>query len=136
MNVNKSYWLLKTEPDEYSWDDLSREKETVWDGVRAPAAIKNIKQMKPGDMAFIYHTGKERNIIGIAEITSLPYLNPDNNELVFKLVPLEKLPKTVTLKQIKESRMFVDWDLVRLPRLSVVPVNPKQWECILKWSYA
>ncbi|KUG03454.1 hypothetical protein ASZ90_019156 [hydrocarbon metagenome] len=136
MNINKSYWLLKTEPNEYSWDNLTQETEAIWDGVRAPAAIKNIKQMKPGDLAFIYHTGKERNIIGIAEITSLPYLNPDNNELVFKLIALEKLPKAVTLKQIKESGMFVDWDLVRLPRLSVVPVDTKQWECILKWSYA
>lgn len=128
-----SYWLLKTEPNDYSWTDLCREKEAVWDGVKAPAAIKNIKEMKPGDLAFIYHTGKERTIIGIAKIVSSPYLNPETNELVFKLAPVEKLPKDVTLKQIKESGMFADWDLVRLPRLSVMPVNQKQWENIIKW---
>lgn len=127
------YWLLKTEPNDYSWTDLCREKEAIWDGVKAPAAIKNIKEMKPGDLAFIYHTGKERAIIGIAKIVSSPYLNPETNELVFKLAPVEKLPKDVTLKQIKESGMFADWDLVRLPRLSVMPVNQKQWENIIKW---
>lgn len=128
-----SYWLLKTEPNDYSWTDLCREKEAIWDGVKAPAAIKNIKEMKPGDLAFIYHTGKERAIIGIAKIVSSPYLNPETNELVFKLTPVEKLPKDVTLKQIKESGLFADWDLVRLPRLSVMPVNQKQWENIIKW---
>lgn len=128
-----SYWLLKTEPNDYSWTDLCREKEAIWDGVKAPAAIKNIKEMKPGDLAFIYHTGKERAIIGIAKIVSSPYLNPETNELVFKLAPVEKLPKDVTLKQIKESGMFADWDLVRLPRLSVMPVNQNQWESIIKW---
>ena len=126
-----SYWLLKTEPNDYSWADLCQEKEAVWDGVKAPAAIKNIKEMKPGDLAFIYHTGKERAIIGIAKIVSSPYLNPETNELVFKLAPVEKLPKDVTLKQIKESGMFADWDLVRLPRLSVMPVTHQQWFYIL-----
>jgi predicted RNA-binding protein with PUA-like domain len=128
-------WLLKTEPDDYSWENLIKENNAVWDGVKAPAAIKNIKQMKPGDLALIYHTGKERAIIGIAEIGSYPINDPDdNNKLIFKINAIEKLPKAVTLKQIKESGMFADWDLVRLPRLSVMPVTPEQWETVLNWS--
>lgn len=127
-------WLLKTEPNEYSWEDLINEQEAVWDGVRAPAAINNIRQMKPGDRAFIYHTGKERAIIGIAEIMSSPYTNPDTHELIFKITGVEKLSHAVTLKQIKESGMFADWDLVRLPRLSIMPVSPDQWAAVLDWS--
>jgi predicted RNA-binding protein with PUA-like domain len=135
MNVNRSYWLLKTEAHEYSWSDLSRESGEIWDGVKAPGAIKNIKKMKPGDLTFIYHSGRERSIIGLAEIISLPYLDPHSGEMVFKLRALEKLPKGISLKQIKDSGMFADWDLVRLPRLSVVPVNQVQWDTILKWAY-
>jgi len=127
-------WLLKTEPEQYSWSDLTNENEAIWDGVKAPAAIKNIKQMKPGDLTFIYHTGKERAIIGIAEIRSSPFNNPDNQELVFKITAVKKLPQVVTLKHIKESGMFPNWDLVRLPRLSVLPVSPEQWETVLDWS--
>lgn len=129
----ESYWLLKTEPDDYSWNDLLQEKEAVWDGVKAPAAIKNIKQMKVGDLVFIYHTGKGRRIVGIAEVTSLPYLNPDNGGLEFKIKPVKELLEKVTLKQIKESGFFQDWDLVRLPRLSVMPVNKQQWDLIIDW---
>ncbi len=133
-----SYWLLKTEPDEYSWNDLLREKEAVWDGVKAPAALNNIKKMKPGDFAFIYHTGKERSIVGIGRITSLPYFKPQDKGrgLVFKIAPVEKLAQAVTLRQIKDSGRFPDWDLVRLPRLSVVPVNHRQWQYIMDRPYA
>ena len=127
-------WLLKTEPDEFSWEDLSWDKEAVWDGVKAPAAIRNIRRMQPGDLAFIYHTGKERRIVGIAEITSFPYANPQNKELKFKIVPKQKLTNGVTLAKIKESGMFAEWDLVRLPRLSVVPVSEAQWDLIIKWA--
>jgi predicted RNA-binding protein with PUA-like domain len=129
-----SYWLLKTEPNEYSWSDLTEAKDAAWDGVKAPAAINNIKQMQPGDLAFIYHTGSERSIVGIAKITSMPYLNPLNHGWEFKLAPVEQLTQAITLKQIKESGRFPDWELVRLPRLSVVPVNPEQWNTILHWS--
>ncbi|NLB89381.1 MAG: EVE domain-containing protein, partial [Syntrophomonadaceae bacterium] len=117
-----AYWLLKTEPDEYSWDDLVSEKETIWDGVKAPLAIKNIKEMKLEDLAFIYHTGKERAVIGIAKITSHPYYE-QYKEWRFRVMPLKKLPYPVTLKKIKEEGRFPDWDLVKLPRLSVIPVN-------------
>lgn len=129
-----SYWLLKTEPEEYSWTSLTQEQDPVWDGVKAPAAIRNIKEMKPGDLAFIYHTGKERAIVGIARITSLPALNPLTREWIFHLNAVESLPQAVSLKQIKRSGMFPHWDLVRLPRLSVVPVTSQQWVQIINWS--
>lgn len=127
-----SYWLLKTEANEFSWNDLVEEKESLWDGVKARAAIKNIKQMKAGDLAFIYHTGKERSIIGVAKILDNPSLDPVSNEWVFKISAVEKLPQTVSLKQIKESGLFKDWSLVRLPRLSVVEVSLDQWKTIKK----
>lgn len=126
-----AYWLLKTEPDDYSWDDLVLDREAIWDGVKAPLAIKNIKDMQLGDLAFIYHTGKERAVVGIAEITSHPYYDEEYKEWRFKLRPVKKLPNTVTLKQIKEEGRFSEWDLVKLPRLSVVPVDSLQWEYII-----
>jgi len=129
-----SYWLLKTEPEEYSWEDLAQVDEATWDGVRAPAALKNIMQMQPDDLAFIYHTGKEKAIIGIAKITTFPFSDPGSKELAFNVSPLQKLPQAVTLKQIKDSQLFPNWGLVRLPRLSVVPVSKVQWDQVLQWS--
>ncbi len=130
------HWLLKTEPDEYAWDDLVKESETVWDGVRAPAAQRNISRMKAGDLVFIYHTGRERAIRGIGEITSSPYTAPgkSGNEQVFKVTARQALSRPVTLKEIKESGLFPDWELVRLPRLSVMPVSDAQWETVMHWS--
>jgi len=125
-------WLLKTEPSEYSWQDLCDEKEGVWNGVRAPAAIKNIRNMQPGDQAFVYHTGKEKAVIGIAQISSAPYHNAATGELVFRVVPEKKLPQPVTLKEIKSDKDLADWELVRLPRLSVVPVSDQQADYILQ----
>ncbi len=87
--------------------------------------------MKPGDKALIYHTGKERRIVGIAEITSLPYYKPTSSEPLIKVAAREELPTAVTLKTIKDSGSFKDWDLVRLPRLSVVPVSETQWNYVL-----
>ncbi len=129
------YWLLKTEPNEYSWADLVREAVTVWDGVKAAPAIKNMRRMKPGDKTFIYHTGKERRIVGIAEIISLPYYEPTSSEPLIKVAAREELPTAITLKMIKESGSFADWDLVRLPRLSVVPVSETQWDYVLQMSH-
>ena len=130
-------WLLKTEPEEYSWNDLVQEKKSVWDGVKAPAALKNISRMKPNDLAFIYHTGRERAIVGIARVTGMPYQDPletDHRRLVFELAAHENLNRPVTLQQIKTSGLFPDWGLVRLPRLSVVPVSENQWVKVLEWA--
>lgn len=132
-----AYWLLKTEPATYSWQDLVDEKRTVWDGVKSPAALKNMAQMKPGDMAFIYHTGKERAIKGLARVEKTAYPDPQEDDrrlVVIELSALESLPRPVTLAQIKASKSFPEWELLRQPRLSVVPVSREQWEAVLKWA--
>jgi predicted RNA-binding protein with PUA-like domain len=131
------YWLLKTEPADYSWSDLKRDGNADWDGVKAPAAQQNISRMVPGDLALIYHTGTERAAVGIAEVTTLPYPDPEQPDGRYRVVDLawrQELPRPVTLKEIKDSGLFPDWDLVRLPRLSVVPVSEAQWLKIMEWS--
>ena len=131
------FWLLKTEPDDYSYDDLLRDGVVRWDGVKAPQAQKNLALINKGDGAFIYHTGKERAVVGVARITSEPYTDPDirtGKYLVVDVTAGEKLHRKVTLKEIKESNLFPQWDLVRLPRLSVVPVDETQHRFVLKWG--
>lgn len=131
------YWLLKTEPEEYSWVDLKRDGTADWDGVRAPAAQRNLALMKPGDLALIYHTGKERAAVGVAEVAGRPYPDPESpggNLLLVDLRPRFELPRPVTLKEIKDSGLFPGWELVRLPRLSVVPVTREQWDTVMAWS--
>jgi predicted RNA-binding protein with PUA-like domain len=126
-------WLLKTEPDCYSWDDLSRDRKTVWDGVNNALALKHIRSMKKGDLALIYHTGDERAAVGVAEITSAPYADPkegDEKLAVVDLKPKKKLPRPVTLSDIKADKAFEGWDLLRIGRLSVVPVPRPMWERI------
>jgi predicted RNA-binding protein with PUA-like domain len=132
-----NYWLLKTEPTVYSYDDLVKDKKTVWDGVRHPTALMNIRNAKKGDMVFIYHTGDEKQIIGIAEITSDPYQDPkqDNPKVaVFEIKPLKKLKNPVTLAQIKSIKKYSDFRLVRESRLSVVPVPKEYWDDFIKMS--
>jgi predicted RNA-binding protein with PUA-like domain len=130
-------WLLKTEPGTYSWDDLVREKKAVWDGVTNPVALRNIRSMKKGDVAFVYHTGDERAIIGIAEISSEPYADPkqdDEKLAVVEIKPKSRLPRPVTLNEIKADKTFEGWELLRIGRLSVVPVPEKMWKRIEKLS--
>ena len=132
-----SYWLLKTEPDCYSWDDLVRDKSTTWDGVSNAVALKHIRAMRKGDLALVYHTGKERAAVGIAEVKSSPYADPkehDDRLAVVDLKPKKKLPKRVGLDVIKADKTFVGWDLLRIGRLSVVPVPAAMWQRILKLS--
>ena len=126
-----SYWLLKTEPDCYAWDDLARDGKTVWDGVTNALALKHIRTMKKGDLALIYHTGGERQAIGIAEVTRAPYADPnadDERQVVIDLKPKRKLRRPVTLDEIKADPAFAGWDLLRISRLSVVPVPEPMWE--------
>lgn len=118
------YWLLKTEPGEYSFADLVAAGEDTWDGVRNPLAQKHLQEMSPGDKAFIYHTGREKAIVGCAVITSAAV--PDPGDSRYKAVRLKAeapLPRAVTLKEIKADPAFSEWELVRLPRLSVMPVS-------------
>jgi predicted RNA-binding protein with PUA-like domain len=123
-------WLLKTEPDGYSWDDLAREKKTAWDGISNPLALKHIGAMKKGDQALIYHTGRQRQVVGLARIVSAPYADPkqdDPRRLVVDIQSLRKLKRPVTLDQIRADPAFAGWDLLRISRLSVMPVPEPMW---------
>ncbi|QSJ19714.1 EVE domain-containing protein [Nostoc sp. UHCC 0702] len=126
-----AYWLLKTEPEDYSYFDLERDGSTVWDGVNNALALKHLRTMLPGDLAFIYHTGKERQIVGVAEVTSQPYADRKFNDAKLVVVDVRALRKVslpITLAQIKQDGKFTDFDLLRLPRLSVVPVSDFYWQ--------
>lgn len=126
-------WLLKTEPDCYNWDDLTRDKKTAWNGVANALALKHMRTMKAGDLALIYHTGDERAAIGIAEIVSDPYADPNEQDerlVVVDLKPRKKLGQPVTLSDIKADPTFAGWDLLRISRLSVVPVPDALWKRI------
>jgi predicted RNA-binding protein with PUA-like domain len=130
-----NYWLAKTEPEEYGYGDLVRKGRDRWNGVRNPVAQKNIRAMKPGDQVFIYHTGKEKSIVGVAEVVSESY--PEVEEPRFATVDLEprySLSRTVALKEIKANPGFEGWELVRLPRLSVMPVTHEHWKYIHQLS--
>lgn len=126
-------FLLKTELDNYSFDDLVGDKRTHWDGVRNPTALMHMRTVKKGDEAFIYHTGKERRIAGLARIVSDVYEDPENPGLtgkgdlkgpLFDLAPVKAATKDVTLADIKADDRFKGFDLVRLSRLSAMPVPP------------
>jgi predicted RNA-binding protein with PUA-like domain len=128
-----AYWLLKTEPDGYAWDDLARDKKAVWDGVTNALALKHIRTMKKGDLALIYHTGGERAAIGVAEVVSNPYPDPKENDeklAVVDLKPKRKLARPVTLDEFKADKAFAGWDLLRIGRLSIVPVPDAMWKRI------
>ena len=130
-----AYWLLKTEPDCYAWDDLVRDKRTVWDGVSNALALKHMRSMQQGDAALIYHTGDERRAVGLAEIVAAPYPDPkeaDDRLVVVDVKPKTKLPRPVTLDDIKADPAFAGWDLLRISRLSVVPVPPTMWRRVLE----
>jgi predicted RNA-binding protein with PUA-like domain len=132
-----AYWLLKSEPGDYSFEDLEREGRAVWDGVKNRAALKHMRQARPGDRAFFYHTGKEKAIVGIARVETEAYPDPDQKDerfLVFEVSPQERLPQPVTLARIKSEASFQQWELVRVPRLSVMPVPGETWKRILEIS--
>lgn len=132
-----NYWLLKTEPTVYSYSDLERDKKAVWDGVTSPGGLFQIKQIKKGDVAFIYHTGDEKQVVGIAEIISDPYVDPTANNpclYVFEIKPKKRLKIPVTLEQIKADKRFKDSRLVNEPRLSVQPMPEELWDTILTMS--
>ena len=131
------FWLLKTEPEHYSYADLERDGATVWDGVANNTALMHIRTMQPGDLALIYHTGDERQAVGLAEITSAPYADPaagDPKLVVVDLKPLRRLPQPVTLAAVKADPEFADFALVRQSRLSVVPATDAQWTRLLRMA--
>ena len=128
-------WLLKTEPTVYSYADLERDKETIWDGVANNTALQNIRKIKKGDTALIYHTGDERQIVGIAKVTRGYYIDPnkgDDKLAVCDVKAKEPMPRPVTLKEIKATPELANWDLVRLGRLSVLEVSDEQWAIVCR----
>ena len=128
-----NHWLLKTEPGTFSWQDLVREGRATWDGVKNPAALGHLRAMRSGDLAFVYHTGAEKAVVGICRVVSAPYPDPaagDPRLVVVDIEPLDPMPAPVTLAAIKADRRFAGFALVRVPRLSVMPVTPEQWQAI------
>jgi len=126
-------WLVKEEPEHYSFEQFVNDGSTVWSGVKNPVAQKNLRAMKKGDRVFYYHTGKEKAIIGTARVTTAAYPDPKDRSgklVVVELAPDKKLKRPVTLAEIKASGAFADFALVRIPRLSVMPVTEEQWEAI------
>lgn len=132
-----AYWLLKTEPTCYSWQDLKRDKRTVWDGITNALALKHLRTMRKGDLALIYHTGDERSAVGVAQVTSAAYADPkaDDEKLAVVDVAYKRpLGRAVSLDEIKSDPSFAGFDLLRNGRLSVVPVPPTMWERIEQLS--
>ncbi len=123
-------YLLKSEPDEYSFADLQRDGETVWDGVTNPVALKHLREMKAGEKLVIYHTGKERQTVGTATVVSVDSKNPKTPRV--RLKAGKALTEPRTLSEIKENRLFADSPLVRQGRLSVVPLTEQQYEWITR----
>ena len=126
-----AYWLLKTEPSTYSWDELVAEKETRWDGVTAPAALQHIRAMKKGDKAVIYHSGDVRAAIGLAEVTTAPYVDPEGDSEKLAVVDVravQALKQRVGLAEIKAEPLFAESPLVRISRLSVGPLTQEQFK--------
>lgn len=130
-----NYWLLKTEPDTFSWDDLEKAGKATWDGVRNFRARSNMKAMKKGDLVFIYHTGDEKAVIGISRVEKEAYPEPGDAEWVaVDLVPEKKLKKPVTLAEIKAEADLKEMTLARVPRLSVQPVEKSEYDKVIKMS--
>lgn len=132
-----NYWLGKQEPSTYDISILEKEKKTAWDNVHNNLALKHMRQMKKGDLAFFYHTGAQKQIMGIMEIMSDPYPNPKEKNPRFIVVDVKfkkRLDRPVTLDEIKRNSKFANWDLLRISRLSVMPVSPKIWDEIIKIS--
>ena len=133
-----AYWLLKTEPEEFSWDDQVKcgKKGEIWSGVRNFAARKHLQTMKKGDRAFFYHTGDEKQIVGIAEIIREHHPDPtagkDESWVVVDTIAVEPLPKPVTLAAVKAEPKLKDMALVKYGRLSVQPVTAEEWKLVCK----
>lgn len=134
------YWLAKQEPDGPRGYPLSRLKDdgrTIWDGVHNNLALKHIREMRPGDLVIYYHTGSERQAVGTMEVVSEPYPNPEEDEERFVVVDVEyrsTFERPVTLEQMKSREEFVGWEMLRIGRLSVVPVPEKIWQSIMNMS--
>ena len=130
-----NYWLVKSEPSAYGWDQFVKDKKTTWDGVRNYAARTHLRSMKKGDEVFFYHSNEGMEIVGIAKVDKEAYQDPtteDTNWVAVDLKPYKKLKKPVSLSQVKADKHLKDMALVRIGRLSVQPVTEKEWNLIME----
>ncbi len=135
IHLAMNYWLVKSEPHKYSWEQFVKDKKTSWDGVRNYAARNNLRAMKKGDQVLYYHSNEGLNIVGIAEIVKEAYQDPttdDTNWVVVDLKPLKAMKKPVTLSQIKADSSLANMALVKLSRLSVQPVTTDEWMQVME----
>lgn len=135
-----NYWLAKQEPSGprgYNFETLKKDKTTIWDGVHNNLALKHMREIKKGDLVLFYHTGDERQIVGIMEVISDPYPNPkeDNKRfIVFDVKYKKSLKRPITLDELKKQKKFQNWELIRISRLSVMPVPQQIWDTIIDIS--
>lgn len=132
-----AHWLIKSEPFKYSWDQLVKDKQTFWDGVRNYAARNNLRAMQKGDEAFFYHSNEGVEIVGIVKVAKTAYQDPttdDPNWVVVDFKPVRKLKNPVSLAQIKADKRLANMDLVRLGRLSVQTVKEEEWQIVLEMA--
>jgi predicted RNA-binding protein with PUA-like domain len=132
-----AYWLVKSEPFKYSWDQFVKDGQTFWDGVRNYAARNNLKAMKKGDEVFFYHSNEGLEIVGIAKVAKEAYQDPTTEEeawVAVDLKPLKKLKSPVSLQQIKKEKRLNDMALLRLSRLSVQPVTEEEWQVVMEMA--
>ncbi len=135
-------WLVKQEPGGprgYSFDQMKKDKETVWDGVRNNLALKHVNRMKKGDLALYYHTGRQRRAVGIVEVASAPYPDPEAGGGRFSVVDVRykrALKRPVSLDEMRRKKEFAGWELLRISRLSVMPVPPAVWDEVIRMSEA
>ena len=130
-------WLFKEEPTNYSYDDLVRDGKTAWQGVRNPVAQRHLRSVKKGDRVFFYHTGKEKAVVGIAKALADAYPDPDDRSgklYAVDIGPVKKLKSPVTLASVKADKAFANFELTRIPRLSVMPVDEATWERIVRMA--
>jgi predicted RNA-binding protein with PUA-like domain len=132
-----NYWILKTDADTYAFDQLARDRRTVWDGVSNALALKHIRSMAKGDQLLIYHSGDDKALVGLARVVSDPYPDPKADDPKLYVVDVEagdRLARPVTLAEVKADPSFADLGLVRMSRLSVIPVPADQWRRLLAMS--
>ncbi len=130
-----NYWLMKTEPGTYSWDDLVKDKKTVWDGVRNFQARSNLKAMKKGDVIFIYHSGEGKEIVGTAKVTKEHFPDPkDKDWVVVEITSDKKIKNPVSLATVKATKKLASMVLVKSSRLSVQPVKKEEFDLIMEMS--
>ena len=135
-----NYWLAKQEPSGprgYNFETLKKDKKTIWDGVHNNLALKHMREIKKGDLVLFYHTGDERQIVGIMEVISNPYPNPKEDIkrfIVFDVKYKKSLKRPITLDEMKKQKKFQNWELIRISRLSVMPVPRQIWDAIIDIS--